>query len=186
MAYLDSRNVSIFPISHIRGNKNYQNKYARSFSEDNVTGILKSVVDNKKFVVSYNNDILTCFINGYVIKLVEPETCTTAVDGNTLWAIILIDTRVQGSQQYSILSGVDTEVGEDSEYTGVQLIQAPHTASETDLRYSLPEERSTGASYVPYCLKILEKGDDNVWRVPITSSYKFVSSSIANIDGGTV
>lgn len=105
-SYLNSSKVNIFPAS-LRI-YNGQGKYT---TEHNLTGIVKSVVDNHSYIISrtLEDSPFRFVINGYYFEVTELP------NGNNLWANI----RIEDAGEYSRLVKVEdgsTELDNNSFY----------------------------------------------------------------------
>lgn len=104
---MKSNKVFVFPC--VNRSEKYDLK-SKLLSEENITNIVKSLVDNKSFVI--NNDInnLEFVIDGYYFKLSEKP-------GDTVYATI-------HKEEDNFLSG-DTDDDENSYFEGLVISNEP-------------------------------------------------------------
>jgi hypothetical protein len=72
---VNSNNITIFPcVSRVFENENSElSLKAKLMSEENITNMIKSITDNKSFVIEYDNtyNLFKLILNGYYIELTE-------------------------------------------------------------------------------------------------------------------
>lgn len=73
---MESHNVFVFPCVSRSTGDDQKDLTAKLMSEKNITNIIKSITDNKSYVISWDNGILKCIINGYYFEVNETKEKT--------------------------------------------------------------------------------------------------------------
>lgn len=204
MANSLSKKISIFPISFDRSNadESLSSSYTngRVLSEKNISTLIRSLTDNKNFVVhaDISADGKICNYIEFIIKgryfsldllnnvQIGHDNATTPSyrkykDG--LWVGVKFDNDYQVNDsdnidEYEMLKANDTPYDPST---------PANTLDDYDILSGIDFflEQTNLQNYDEH-LQLLEKLSDGTIRVPIASQFKFNSRSIQNINGGIV
>lgn len=71
---MESSKVFVFPCVSRDTGEEQKNLDAKLMSEKNITNIIKSITDNKSYVISWDDGLLKCVIDGYYFEVMGAPT----------------------------------------------------------------------------------------------------------------
>lgn len=123
---LHSDKIKVFPF----GSKRSTDPLARVLNEQNIISIVTSVVDNKNYVISYDNNIVEFVIQGYIFSIDLTDFTDITRDSPIFaYANITVDP-VTG---YTYLTGNDTTELDVSVFNGLTLTSMLPSEDEVSL-----------------------------------------------------
>lgn len=164
MSYLPSSQISIFPTSIDRSSDNYFYN-GRVLSENNIATLISAVVDNDSFVISYDSSTreIKFMLAGH---LVIATLSKDLINNSPLYAHAKVERVVTDKgvilHAFTKIAGVDSTT--DRTFEGISFT---NNSIESGYEYNLQLLDAQG-------------------NVPTEKYYKLESSSIRNINGGTV
>ena len=66
---VESSKVFVFPCVSRSTDNEQDNLNAKLMSEKNITNIIKTITDNKSYIISWDSNLLKCVIDGYYFEI---------------------------------------------------------------------------------------------------------------------
>jgi hypothetical protein len=150
VAEISSVNISIFPcVSRFLTNDNNEvAKRSKLMSEENITGIIKSITDKDSYVISYDGQVIKFVLGGYYIEVAQKLS-------DTVYAHLVF--QKSRTNQHKLIAGDN-----NNNFYGVVFSNSDTAPTITD-----------SYEYGDVSLKLYD-GE----QVPQTSFYKFNPKSI--------